>query len=125
MAKNKEIEVETSKAPRPVVEIINELLMELTNHPDAQLGNCALHGPCPQGLVFKDTPRGQCHLTELRIVYRDPLLVPETQEKKPWKWQGVVDSANAAPAPVPEEKPNPRWAHLVPAGKQEPVEAGA
>ena len=116
------------RVTRPVREIIQQFVMEMESHPDARLGNCAIDGPCPSNLMFRETSKSQQHLTELRIIYRD--VAEDFQEKanKPWKWQGLIDEINAPPPAPVEEKPNPRWAHLLPQKQEaakETVEAGA
>ncbi len=108
---------------RPAMEIISQFLAEIQNHPDFQVANCEINGPCPQNLMFKDTPRNMQHLTSLRIVHREPLETPEQKANKPWKWQGVIDEINTAPAPAVPEAPNPKWAHLLPPKNKPELEA--
>ncbi len=125
-----EDQVEQPRRARPVEEIINQFLRDIENHPDAQFGNCDFKGSCPRNLAFPNTPLGSQHLTQLRIVYRDP-MTDKTEElaKRPWKYQAIVDEINKQPlapsAPPPDEKPNEKWKHLVPQkAVAEPVEVG-
>lgn len=113
MARKQTQETPVEPYVRPALEIIQQFLADMQAHPDVQLANCEINGPCPQNLMLKGTPRHMQHLSSLRIVHRDPMETQEEKSNKPWKWQGVVDEINAKTQPAAYEKPNPKWEHLL------------
>lgn len=92
---------------RPIAEIVDEFLATIQNHPDGRLLNTTLGGRPTVQQEFKDTPRTNQHVAELRICWRDPQFqvekaIADEKEGKPWWFDTIVPKRNQSEDSKPQ-----------------------